>query len=135
METVQRLLVRKIDQLDKYTLGIEWVDGHCSRWRLSHLRRHCPCAGCVDEWTGKALIDPTRVDDEIGATTIESVGQYALTVHFSDGHSTGIYSFALLRELCQCDSCAGRGSAAPADGSVQAKRDSPDSSGAEGATN
>lgn len=135
METIQRLLVRKIDQLDKYTLGIEWVDGHCSRWRLSHLRRHCPCAGCVDEWTGKPIIDASRVDDGLDATTIESVGQYALSVKFSDGHSTGIYSFALLRELCQCESCAGGGSADSADASVRDQEDSPDSGGSEGTAN
>ena len=91
----QLLLVREIEQLDAYTLGIEWTDGHKSRWRLSHLRRRCPCAACKDEWTNERTLDPASVDDNIQATTIESVGRYALVVHFTDGHSTGIFTFTL----------------------------------------
>ncbi len=103
------LLVRKIEQLDKHILGIEWTDGHRSRWRLAHLRRHCPCASCIDEWTGKPILKPEEVDDNLSATVVESVGRYALTIRFADGHNTGIYSFPLLRELCQCDQCAAVG--------------------------
>ena len=36
---------------------------------------------------------------------IESVGRYALQFKWSDGHDTGIYSYTLLRGLCQCDLC------------------------------
>lgn len=100
------VFVRKIEQLDKYTLGVEWTDGHCSRWRLAHLRRNCPCATCRDEWTGAPLLKPESVEEGITARTIESVGRYALTISFSDGHTTGIYSFPMLRELCQCELCA-----------------------------
>lgn len=109
------LLVREIDQIDKHTLGIKWVDGHESRWRLSHLRRRCPCASCIDEWTNEPILKPGDVDENILATRVESVGRYALVINFTDGHTTGIYSFGLLRELCQCAQCepkpAGDGSA------------------------
>jgi ATP-binding protein involved in chromosome partitioning len=30
---------------------------------------------------------------------ITSVGNYAITINWNDGHSTGIYSFELLRAL------------------------------------
>ena len=99
------LLVRKIAQLDRHTLGIEWVDGHRSNWRLSTVRRACPCASCVDEWTGERTLEPTGVDDNILATDVESVGRYALKVRFSDGHDTGIYTFRRLREICECSEC------------------------------
>ncbi len=36
----------------------------------------------------------------------ELVGRYALQIFWSDGHSTGIYSFHYLRELCPCGECA-----------------------------
>jgi DUF971 family protein len=36
---------------------------------------------------------------------IEPVGRYALQFKWSDGHDTGIYSYKLLRGLCQCDLC------------------------------
>ena len=95
------LLVRNIEQLNPYTLGIEWIDGHKSRWRLSHLRRHCPCALCRDERAGERLLDPETVDDKIQAIRVESVGRYAIRILFTDGHSTGVYSYQLLRNLDQ----------------------------------
>ncbi|MCB9555701.1 MAG: DUF971 domain-containing protein [Deltaproteobacteria bacterium] len=95
----QQLLVRRIAQLDRYTLGIEWIDGHRSHWRLSTLRRKCPCASCIDEWTGEPILKADDVDDDILASVVESIGRYALRVHFSDGHNTGIYTFAFLREI------------------------------------
>lgn len=95
--------VRRIYQVDSHTLGIDWTDGRVSRWRLSHLRRHCPCAGCVDEWTREVRLDPKSVDDDLLATRVESVGRYALRVRFADGHDTGLYTYALLRELDQAE--------------------------------
>ncbi len=38
-------------------------------------------------------------DDAITVTHAELVGNYALKLVFSDGHDTGIYSFAYLREI------------------------------------
>ena len=105
MSADRPFLVREIEQLDRNTLGIQWTDGHAGRWKLSHLRRNCPCAGCVDEWSGKTLLKADDVNEDIVATAVESVGRYALTIKFTDGHTTGIYSFARLRELCQCDEC------------------------------
>lgn len=93
--------IKKIYQIDAHTLGIDWTDGHSSRYRLAHLRRHCPCAGCRDEWTGKPLIKPESISDDIQATRIEAVGRYALSINFTDGHTTGIYSYELLRALEQ----------------------------------
>jgi DUF971 family protein len=111
MTTDRPLLVRKIEQLDPHTLGIDWVDGHRSRWRIAHLRRNCPCASCVDEWTGKPILKAEDVDDDLQCSKVTSVGRYALTIQFGDGHSTGIFSFPVLRELCQCEECL----AAPAE--------------------
>lgn len=93
------LLIRKIAQLDRFTLGIEWIDGHRSHWRLSDLRRNCPCASCVDEWSGDRTLDPKSIPDDILCTGVESVGRYALRIAFTDGHETGIYTFKRLREL------------------------------------
>jgi len=101
----QPLLVRRIAQLDRYTLGIEWIDGHRSHWRLSNLRRHCPCAHCVDEWTGEQILKAEAVDEDLLAKQVDSVGRYALRVRFADGHDTGIYNFNILRDLCECDEC------------------------------
>lgn len=116
MSSPKPLLVRTIEQLDEHTLGIEWTDGHRSRWRLSHLRRNCPCAECRDEWTGKRLLDAKAVDDNLKATIVQSLGRYAISINFTDGHTTGIYAFTLLRDLCQCEECeSARSSAASAE--------------------
>ncbi|MFI4892674.1 MAG: gamma-butyrobetaine hydroxylase-like domain-containing protein, partial [Phycisphaerales bacterium JB058] len=36
---------------------------------------------------------------EVTATSAELVGNYAIRIRFSDGHDTGIYSWAYLREI------------------------------------
>jgi DUF971 family protein len=36
------------------------------------------------------------------------VGYYAYSIEWSDGHNTGIFTFDLLRALCECDACQGR---------------------------
>ncbi len=99
------IMVRQIEQLDPYTLGIEWSDGHKGRWRLSHVRRACQCATCKDEWTRKPLLDPESVDDTIQCSFIESIGRYALAINFTDGHKTGIFTYRQLRQICQCEEC------------------------------
>ena len=95
------ILVRKIEQVDRHTLGIEWTDGKIDRWNLAHLRRECPCATCRDEHTHERILDPATVPDDLTAVRVQSVGLYALTIEFSDGHSTGIYPFTLLRDLAE----------------------------------
>jgi DUF971 family protein len=67
---------------------------------------------CNDERDAKAR-DKTRSADllpmykaRVTAKSAESVGNYAIQIHFSDSHSTGIYSFAALREMCPCEACA-----------------------------
>jgi DUF971 family protein len=44
---------------------------------------------------------------------VESVGNYAIRIVWTDGHSTGIYSFEHFRRICPCAECVGhKGSAA-----------------------
>jgi DUF971 family protein len=33
------------------------------------------------------------------------VGNYAIRIMWSDGHSTGIYSFEHFRKICPCPEC------------------------------
>jgi len=93
--------VSKIYQVDRYTLGVDWTDGVSQRWRLSDLRRNCPCAACVDEWTRERTLEADAIPDDLVAKTVESVGRYALRISFADGHDSGIYTYQLLRELAK----------------------------------
>ena len=38
-------------------------------------------------------------------TNVETVGRYAVRLFWADGHSTGLYSFDYLREICPCAEC------------------------------
>jgi DUF971 family protein len=91
--------VKSISQLDERTLGITWTDDLISKFDVVDLRRKCPCATCVDEWTHEPILKPESVPESVRPLKIESVGQYALTIHFNDGHRTGIYTFSMLRGL------------------------------------
>ena len=90
--------IKEIWQKDSKTLGIIWTDGVESSYDVVVLRRKCPCAACVDEMTGKRLLSPSEVGDNVRPVTINSVGRYALNIEFNDGHKTGIYSFESLRK-------------------------------------
>ena len=87
-------------------LRIAWSDGHASRYAFRRLRQACPCAMCVHEWTGEHLLDPKRVPVDIRPREIARVGAYALRFTWSDGHMTGIYTFPLLRNICECEACS-----------------------------
>ena len=70
-----------------------------SEYEPRNLRVLCPCAGCVDEMTGQRTLKPETVERGVYPTAIHYVGQYALQFVWSDGHSTGLYTFEYLREI------------------------------------
>jgi DUF971 family protein len=90
---------------DARRLRIGWGDGHVSEFEPRYLRLQCRCAGCVNEYTGKPILQPEHVPMDVYPLKIEYVGRYALGFVWSDGHRTGIYSFELLRNICPCDEC------------------------------
>ncbi len=91
--------VKRLEQVDNHCFLIEWNDGRTDIYRLSQLQRHCPCAGCVEEHSGRRQVDPASVDDGVRGVKITSVGRYALRVQFASGCSNGIYGFDMLRAL------------------------------------
>jgi ATP-binding protein involved in chromosome partitioning len=84
---------------DGSLLRIEWRDGEVSDYQPRYLRLSCPCAGCVEEMTGRPLLDPRRVPMDVHPTAMRYVGSYALQFDWSDGHGTGIYPWSYLREI------------------------------------
>ena len=78
-------------------LLIEWdAQGDTAFYPARPLRLACRCAGCVEEMTGKPILDPATVPADIRPAQLELVGGYGLKVRWSDGHSTGIYTFQQL---------------------------------------
>jgi ATP-binding protein involved in chromosome partitioning len=82
---------------DPRTLSVLWEDGQRNNFDVRDLRLACRCALCVEELSGRPLLDPKSVRPDVTPRTITSVGNYAIQVNWSDGHSTGIYSFESLR--------------------------------------
>ena len=80
-------------------VSIKWSDDTESRFTAAQLRRACPCAGCINEWTGEKMLDPAKIADDLTFRNIGIVGRYALNFDFSDGHETGIFSFKYLKDL------------------------------------
>ena len=92
---------REIMQEGDAGLRITWADGRACLYEAPELRRACPCAQCVNEWTGQRVLKPEAIADELSIEDLSIVGRYALNFRWSDGHETGIYSFRYLRELCE----------------------------------
>jgi DUF971 family protein len=78
-------------------LIVTWDDGKQSRVPFRRLRQECPCAACIDEWTGERILDPASVPEDVKPVGFDTVGNYALRIRWSDGHETGLYSWRQLR--------------------------------------
>ena len=65
------------------------------------LRLACPCAMCIEEMSGRPLLDPASVPADVRPLSIHLVGNYALRINWSDGHSTGIFPWQRLRDLSE----------------------------------
>ena len=116
--SVQRKHPRTLKKLGDAGFQIVWKDGHESEYDFAYLRRLCPCAACsMERHNGRDVhslfgaegpgdVARIGVPNSLRATDIELVGRYAIQFTWSDGHSTGIYSFETLREICPCPKCA-----------------------------
>ena len=94
-------------------MQIDWKDGHHSDYGVVYLRDKCPCATCA----GTHGTPPRQPESEqpstpfpmfkpaLKMTSVEPVGNYALRIFWSDGHSAGIYSYDHLRHICPCPEC------------------------------
>lgn len=98
-------------------IEIDWKDGHHSSYGVAYLRDECPCAVC----TGAHGNEPQRTNFSQAQDSpfqmfkpapkmenVEPVGNYAIRIHWNDGHSSGIYSYDHLRHICPCPECAAK---------------------------
>lgn len=90
-------------QPEPRTLRMLWSDGHEAEYEYDYLRGYCPCAGCQGHGAREVEFQPP--ENPVEPLTIRPVGNYAISFHWSDAHSTGIYRFDFLRSICPCDAC------------------------------
>jgi len=93
---------------DKVT--VQWSDGHFSAYAYHYLRDKCPCATCGGAGLPKQASSPFPM---LGVKPLkperaELVGRYAMQIYWNDRHSSGIYSFDYLRQICPCPECAAK---------------------------
>ncbi len=91
----ESIRARQAEQL----LEIGWPDGRIDRLAYRTIRGACPCANCRDEWTGAPILDPATIAADLKLAGMENIGTYAVQFAWSDGHSTGIYTWETLRGL------------------------------------
>ena len=84
-------------------LALKWDDGSESFIALERLRRACPCAECKGETDvmGNLYIGPQKTfrTESFQLRGIGKVGGYAIQPQWGDGHSTGLYSFEMLKRI------------------------------------
>ena len=78
---------------------IKWSDESETRYNALALRRRCPCAMCINEWTGEKMLVDDSIPEDIKINSTAIVGRYALNFVFSDQHDSGIFSFQYMREI------------------------------------
>lgn len=96
---MEQPLPKKADLVSPFNFRIEWKDGPVHDYPARDLRLACPCAECVDEGTGKALLVPSTVKEDIILLGAELIGRYGLSFYWSDGHKTGIFAWPRLRSM------------------------------------
>ncbi len=84
---------------DQKQLTVTWSDGAVQQVDARRLRQYCPCAACVEEWSGKRTYDVETIPADMKVVEVVPVGNYAVSFTFGDLHRTGIYNWEYLREL------------------------------------
>ncbi len=80
-------------------LKLVFADGFTGEVPYDTLRGYCPCAGCQGHWAEAIAFHPPAKSVE--PVSIAPVGNYGVSIHWSDAHATGIYRFDFLRLIAE----------------------------------
>ncbi|HEC12572.1 MAG TPA: DUF971 domain-containing protein [Acidiferrobacteraceae bacterium] len=78
-------------------LAITFEDGKHFELPCEYLRVYSPSAEVQGHGAGQEVLQVGK--EKVNIEQIEPVGQYAIALHFDDGHSTGIYPWDTLYRL------------------------------------
>lgn len=79
------------------TLEIEFSDGKNFVLTTEYLRISSPSAEVQGHGPGQAVLQVGK--ENVSISKIDPVGSYAICLHFTDGHDTGLYSWETLYDL------------------------------------
>jgi DUF971 family protein len=104
---MQPVLLKKTDDRK---LVIQWDDGTVQKIPFRMLRDACLCAVCNakreqelknPQPKGTLQVLSAAELTPLDILKMHPVGNYAYNIHFSDGHSSGIYTFEMLRTILE----------------------------------
>jgi DUF971 family protein len=78
-------------------LDVRFDDGAHFELPFEYLRVFSPSAEVTGHGGGEGVLQTGK--EAVAIARIEPVGNYAIRLHFDDGHNTGLYSWSLLHEL------------------------------------
>ena len=93
MPTPTDIKLRTISRL----LEVTFDDGSRFELPFEYLRVFSPSAEVKGHGGGEGVLQLGK--QNVGISRLEPIGNYALRLHFDDGHNTGLYSWTLLHEL------------------------------------
>ncbi len=107
---MSQIIPIRLDKRANRTLVIEWSDGVSQELSFRQMRNACPCATCGEKKKGQAEAEQARSVTELPVlsaaetqpleiVSMKPVGNYGYNIQFTDGHSTGIYTFEMLRSI------------------------------------
>ena len=80
-------------------LELIWGPDDISLLPFQMIRQNCRCAVCVEEITGRQLLDPTTVPEDLSLIDVDLTGNYAMKFRWSDGHDSGLFTWDHLRRV------------------------------------
>jgi DUF971 family protein len=106
-------------------LEVRFADGTGRRLTAEFLRVHSPSAEVTGHGIGEGVLVTGK--EGVAIDRVEPVGRYAVRLVFDDGHSTGLYTWPILYELCRDhDKKWQRYEARVAESAAARERDDPD---------
>jgi DUF971 family protein len=80
-------------------LEVTFPDGVAAALSAEYLRVHSPSAEVTQHGVGEGVLVVGK--ENVAISHIEPVGRYAVRLMFDDGHNTGLYTWAVLHDLCK----------------------------------
>jgi len=97
---MENIYPTQIKKTEDGKLRLQWSDGTAKEVTLIKLRDECPCVNCKGESVIFESYIPIKAPFKPAGfyeiEKIEPVGNYAIQIHWKDGHYTGIYNWELL---------------------------------------